>query len=170
MVYAMHQPSAGWKEDSGHRLRLVWQRHSRKVPRYGCPYSVYDTDPVYLLKAKVDGHHVSEDLNELIAQAEVIVTSTGRFHVITKEHIPFFSDGLLLSNAGHFGFEIDTDDLRTAADRVEAVGAGKEALWFGQKKVFLLENANPLNLSAGDGNPIPSWTWVWDSRLSAACC
>ena len=120
-----------------------------KFRAMGAHTSVYDTDPVYLLKAKVDGHHVSEDLNELIAQAEVIVTSTGRFHVITKEHIPFFSDGLLLSNAGHFGFEIDTDDLRTAADRVEAVGAGKEALWFGQKKVFL------LNLSARDGNPIP---------------
>lgn len=126
-----------------------------KFRAMGAHTSVYDIDPVYLLKAKVDGHHVSEDLNELISQAEVIVTSTGRFHVITKEHIPFFSDGLILSNAGHFGFEIDTDDLRAAADRVETVGDGKEALWFGEKKIFLLENANPLNLSAGDGNPIP---------------
>lgn len=126
-----------------------------KFRAMGAHTSVYDIDPVYLLKAKVDGHHVSEDLNELISHAEVIVTSTGRFHVITKEHIPFFSDGLILSNAGHFGFEIDTDDLRAAADRVETVGDGKEALWFGEKKIFLLENANPLNLSAGDGNPIP---------------
>ena len=38
---------------------------------------------------------------------------------------------------------------------MEEIGCGKEALWFGDKSVFLLENANPLNLSAGDGNPIP---------------
>lgn len=56
-----------------------------KFRAMGAHTSVYDIDPVYLLKAKVDGHHVSEDLNELISQAEVIVTSTGRFHVITKE-------------------------------------------------------------------------------------
>lgn len=126
-----------------------------KFRAMGAHTSVYDIDPVYLLKAKADGHRVSEDLNQLISQAEVIVTSTGRFHIITKEHIPFFSNGLILANAGHFGFEIDTDDLRASADRVEEIGCGKEALWFGGKSVFLLENANPLNLSAGDGNPIP---------------
>ncbi len=125
-----------------------------KLRALGAHTSVYDIDPVYLLKAKVDGHRVSEDLSELIREAEVLITSTGRFHVITKEHIPCFSDGLILANAGHFGFEIDTEDLRAAADKVEDVGKGKEALWYGEKKVFLLENANPLNLSAGDGNPI----------------
>lgn len=104
----------------------------------------------------MDGHHVSEDLNELIAQAEVIVTSTGRFHVITKEHIPFFSDGLLLSNAGHLVLRLIPTTSEPPPIRVEAVGAGKEALWFGQKKGFSCwKTPNPLNLSAGDGNPIP---------------
>lgn len=125
-----------------------------KFRAMGAHTSVYDIDPVYLLKAKVDGHHVSENLNELIARADAIVTSTGRFHIITTEHIPYFSDGLILSNAGHFGFEIDVDELRAAASRVDVIGCGKETLWFGSRKVFLLENANPLNLAAGDGNPI----------------
>lgn len=127
---------------------------ANKLRALGAHTSVYDIDPVYLLKAKVDGHHVSESLNELIREADILITSTGRFHIIHKQLIPYFSDGLILSNAGHFGFEIDTDDLRLQADEVQTVGAGKEMLRFGEKRVFLLENANPLNLSAGDGNPI----------------
>lgn len=115
-----------------------------KFRAMGAHTSVYDTDPVYLLKAKVDGHHVSEDLNELIAQAEVIVTSTGRFHVITKEHIPFFSDGLLLSNAGHFGFEIDTDDLRNRRRPCGGSGRreGSPVVW-SEERFSCWKTANP---------------------------
>lgn len=140
---------------------------AQKFRAMGAHTSVYDVDPVYLLKAKVDGHVVSEDLEQLIGDAEVIITATGRFHIIRKEHIPSFRQGVIICNAGHFGFEIDTDDLRAAADEVENVGKGKECLRYGDKHVFLLENASPLNLSAGDGNPIS----IMDLGLALqACC
>lgn len=125
-----------------------------KFRAMGALTSVYDTDPVYLLKAKADGHRVSEDLSELLEEAEVVVTVTGRFHVIRTEHVAHLRDGAILCNAGHFGFEIDADDLRAAADDVEDLGRHRELLRFGNKRVCLLENAAPLNLSAGDGNPI----------------
>lgn len=125
-----------------------------KLRALGVHTSVFDIDPVYLLKAKVDGHRVSENLDELIRDAELIITVTGRFNIITAAHIPLFQDGVLLANAGHFGFEIDVPSLMGAADGVEDMGGGKQLLHFGAKKAFLLEYANPLNLSAGDGNPI----------------
>lgn len=140
---------------------------ANKFRAMGAHTSVYDVDPVYLLKAKADGHQVGEDLEELLTQAEVVITATGRFHVITKGHIPSLKPGAILCNAGHFGFEIDVDDLRAEADRVEQLGGGKELLCYGEKKVFLLENASPLNLSAGDGNPIS----IMDLGLALqACC
>lgn len=125
-----------------------------KFRAMGAHTCVYDADPVYLLKARVDGHHVSEDLEELLREAEVVVTVTGRFHILRKEHIPLLRDSAILCNAGHFGFEIDIEDLREAADAAEDMGNGRERLQFGTKSIFILENASPLNLSAGDGNPI----------------
>lgn len=125
-----------------------------KFRAMGAHTYVYDADPVYLLKAKADGHHVSEDMEELLRKAEVVVTVTGRFHILRKEHLPLFRDGAILCNAGHFGFEIDAEDLRGVADTAEDMGNGRERLRFGDKSIFILENASPLNLSAGDGNPI----------------
>ncbi len=125
-----------------------------KLRAMGAHTSVYDIDPVYLLKAKADGHRVSEDLPALIAEADIIITLTGRFNILTAEHIPCFKDGVILANAGHFGFEIDVPGLSSHAEAIETVGKGKQMLSFRDKRVFLLEEANPLNLSAGDGNPI----------------
>lgn len=140
---------------------------ANKFRAMGAHTSVYDVDPVYLLKAKVDGHQVAVRLEDLLPQAEVVVTATGRFHIITEDHIPLLRSGTILCNAGHFGFEIDAEQLRAAADRVEDLGRGKEAFLYGDKKIFLLESASPLNLSAGDGNPIS----VMDLGLALqACC
>lgn len=125
-----------------------------KFRAMGALTSVFDTDHVYLLKAKADGHRVSEDVGELLEEAEVVVTVTGCFHVIRIEHASRLRDGAILCNVGHFGFEIDADELRAAADDVEDMGRNRELLRFGDKCVYLLENAALLNLSAGDGNPI----------------
>ncbi len=145
---------------------------AQKFHSLGAHTYVYDTDPVLLLKAKVDGHHVGPTLESLLPDAEVVVTATGRFHVIKKEHIPYFRNDSILCNAGHFGFEIDVNDIMEEAVSTMDMGKNRTALTFSTegcnadncsgnndynaatKTVYLLENATPLNLSAGDGNPI----------------
>ena len=140
---------------------------ANKFRAMGAHTCVYDADPVYLLKAKVDGHEVAPKLEDMLSQADLIITATGRFHILRKEHIPLFKNGAILCNAGHFGFEIDAEELRAAALHVEIAGAGKEKFVYADKYIFLLENASPLNLSAGDGNPIP----IMDLGLALqACC
>lgn len=140
---------------------------ANKFRAMGANTMVYDIDPVLLLKAKADGHMVDLQLNELIAQAEVIITATGRFHIIRKEHISLFKNGLMLLNAGHFGFEIDADELREASDSFEMLSSDLELIRYGAKKIFLLGGANPVNLSVGTGNPIP----IIDLGLGLqACC
>lgn len=140
---------------------------ANKFRSMGANTMVYDIDPVYLLKAKADGHTVDMELEKLIPQADVIVTATGRFHIIRKEHIPLFKDGVMLCNAGHFGFEIDADDLREAADSAEMLSRDAELFRFGGKRAFLLGDASPINLSVGTGNPIP----IMDLGLGLqACC
>lgn len=124
-----------------------------KFKGLGASTMVYDIDPVYLLKAKAEGHIVGE-LEELIPKADVIVTVTGRFDVINKNHIPLFKNGVILANSGHYGFEISREELLQASDCVKIVKKGIEEIRFGDRHVYLLEEASPLNLSAGDGNPI----------------
>ncbi|AKG33600.1 adenosylhomocysteinase [Paenibacillus durus] len=126
---------------------------AQKFKGLGATTLVYDIKPVYRLKAKVDGHLVGE-LEDLIPQADVIITVTGQFDIITEQHIPLFKEGVILANSGHFGFEINVESLRKVADKVIKVKNGIEQFMFKERNVFLLENASPLNLSAGDGNPI----------------
>ncbi len=124
-----------------------------KFKGLGANTLVYDKDPLYLLKAKVEGHIVGT-MEELVPKADVIITVTGRFNIITKDHIKYFKKGTILANSGHYGFEIDVNGIKDEAKSVEEIKKGVEKIEFGNKHVYILENAAPLNLSAGDGNPI----------------
>lgn len=124
-----------------------------KFKGLGATVMVYDHDPVIQLKAKADGYFVDE-LPELIQRADVIITVTGSFDVITPEHTSYFKNHVILANAGHYSFEIDVKGLKEKADSLSTVRDGIEKMVFHETTCFLLENASPINLAAGDGNPI----------------
>ncbi|MFF2910588.1 adenosylhomocysteinase [Paenibacillus sp. NPDC057934] len=126
---------------------------AKKFRGLGATTLVYDLNPVYQLKAKSDGHIVGE-LQELIPQADVIITVTGAFDVITEQHIPLFKDKVILGNSGHYSFEINVKAIKQAAISIEQVKEGIERIRFGEKSLYLLHQANPLNLAGADGNPI----------------
>lgn len=114
---------------------------------------VYDTDPLRLLKAKLEGHIVGR-LEELLAQADVVCTVTGRFGVIGESELRQLRDGAVLCNAGHYNMEIDTARLGEIAESRELMQEGVERYSVGGKRIYLLQRANPLNLASGAGNPI----------------
>lgn len=115
----------------------------------GALTSVYDTDPIRLLKAKIEGHKVGA-LDELIPEADVVLTVTGRFHVMGEREMLLMKDGAILCNAGHYNMEIDLTGLER---KYLQPGVEKADLANG-RTIYILQNANPLNLSAGAGNPI----------------
>ena len=114
---------------------------------------VYDTNPLYQLKAKVDGHTVGEK-EELIARADVIITVTGSFGVITTDHIPLFKNKVILANAGCLGFEIDLKGLAETADSQTSPRPGVDKYSYGEKDIYVLAGTHALNLASADGNPI----------------
>lgn len=126
---------------------------ARKFKAMGAHTMVHDLNPVLRLKAKVDGHKVGT-FEELLQSAQVVITVTGQFDVLTAAHLPLMRDGVLLANAGHYGFEIDCEGMRKAAITVTKPRPGIDTLSFNDKQVHILENAVPLNLSAADGNAI----------------
>lgn len=126
---------------------------AEKFSGMGATTMVYDINPVSLLKAKADGHLVG-GLDELIPEADVIITVTGTFNVITDNHIKLFKDKVILANSGHYGFEINVDKLKKSSSSVHPIKDGIEKIIFDEKCAYLLHNASPLNLAGGDGNPI----------------
>lgn len=126
---------------------------AKKFNGLGANTMVYDINPLSLLKAKVDGHQIGE-LEELIPQADVIITVTGQFDVITEKHIPLFKDKVILGNAGHYGLEINVAEIKRMSLSQSEIKVGIEQLDFENKKIYILHQAAPMNLAGAVGNPI----------------
>lgn len=119
----------------------------------GAATMVYDIDPLRRLKARIEGHTIGA-LEELLPRADVIVTVTGRFDIIGPRQVKLMKDKTIVCNAGHYNMEISVGELEWAAEKVEEVSGGIRRFSFGDKNIYLLQQGNPLNLSAGAGNPI----------------
>jgi adenosylhomocysteinase len=126
---------------------------SQRFRALGASTMVYDTDPLRMLKAKIEGHIVGK-LEEMLPVADVVVTVTGRFDVVCEEQIRLMKDGAILCNAGHFNMEVDVARLEEIASEEAKMQEGIMQYVVDGKKLYLLQNANPLNLASGAGNPI----------------
>ena len=59
----------------------------------------------------MDGFKVVR-LEEVIRLVDVVITSTGNKHVISREHAEKLKSGAIVCNMGHSNTEIDVDSLR----------------------------------------------------------
>ena len=120
----------------------------------GARVTVVEIDPLTQLDALLEGFDLA-DLDEAVTENEMIVTVTGRSGILTKEHFEKLRPGTILANAGHFEFEMDVAGLREMARRQKRVSPDIESFELENgRRIFLLGKGNPINLSAGDGNPI----------------
>jgi adenosylhomocysteinase len=68
--------------------------------------SIVETDPVKRLQAHLDGYD-TPSREVAIASADFIVTVTGSPGIVVEADMPWFRDGVILANAGHFPVEIE---------------------------------------------------------------
>ena len=78
---------------------------------------VTEIDPICALQAAMEGYRVVT-MDYAADKADIFVTATGNFHVITHEHMKRMKNQAIVCNIGHFDNEIDV-----AAS--EAVPAGR---------------------------------------------
>ena len=108
--------------------------------------AVVEANPIVSLEAAVDGHEVIE-ANAAAEWADVIITATGRKGVIGAEHFDIMKDGVILGNAGHFDWEIDTPALLQRAKSVDALEDGIEVCQMPSgKRIVLLCQGRMFNL------------------------
>lgn len=120
----------------------------------GAHVTVVDTNPLTRLEAHLEGFQTAELISTL-QDADFVVSVVGRDNILTTEHFSAMKNNVLVANAGHFQREIDVNALKNLSNNSEEVipKINKYQLKTG-KNIFLMSDANLVNLSAGNGNPI----------------
>ena len=76
----------------------------------GARVIVTEIDPICALQAAMDGYQVAR-LDSVVDQADILVTSTGCFNVVTAEQMQRMKNKAILANIGHFDNELDMAGL-----------------------------------------------------------
>src|SRR3954462_10158865 len=115
----------------------------------GARVIVTEVDPICALQAAMDGYQVAR-LEDVVAEADIFVTATGCFDVITAEHMLAMKHQAIVGNIGHFDNEIDMAGLA----RVPGV-----------RKVEIKPQVHEWVLPAADGRPERSIIVLSEGRL-----
>ena len=119
----------------------------------GANVIITEVDPLRALEAIMDGYRVLS-MNEAAALGDLFITVSGNKNVIGREHFEKFKNNVYLSNAGHSNIEIDIAALRSVAySRRIARDHVEEFAMRDGRKIYLLADARPVNMVAGDGQP-----------------
>jgi len=76
----------------------------------GARVIITEVDPICALQAAMEGYEV-KTIEDILGVADIYVTATGNYHVITLEHMAKMKDQAIVSNIGHFDNEIQVDKL-----------------------------------------------------------
>jgi adenosylhomocysteinase len=85
-------------------------------------------------------------------KADIFVTATGNYHVITHAHMKMMKDQAIVCNIGHFDSEIDIasleqyqwDEIKPQVDHV---------IFPDGKRIIVLAKGRLVNLGCGTGHP-----------------
>jgi adenosylhomocysteinase len=112
---------------------------------------VTEIDPICALQAAMEGYRVVT-LDEVADQADIFVTATGNFHVITHEHLVRMKHNAIVCNIGHFDNEIDVASLRQYPWENIKPQVDHVILPDGRRLILLAEG-RLVNLGCGTGHP-----------------
>ena len=112
---------------------------------------VTEIDPICALQAAMEGFKVVT-MEEACDKADIFVTATGNYHVITMEHMKRMKDQAIVCNIGHFDNEIDVAGLETL--QWEEIKPQVDHVIFPDgKRIILLAQGRLVNLGCATGHP-----------------
>ncbi len=117
----------------------------------GATVWITEIDPICALQAAMEGYRVVR-LDEVCDQADIVVTATGNYHVVTGEHLARMKNEAIVCNIGHFDNEIDVEYLRQ--HEWENIKPQVDHVVFPDgKRLILLAEGRLVNLGCGTGHP-----------------
>jgi adenosylhomocysteinase len=120
----------------------------------GARVIVTEIDPICALQAAMEGYQVAR-LEDVLDTADIFVTATGNFNVITAEHMARMKHQAIVGNIGHFDNEIDMAGLKKMSDvqRVEIKPQVDLFTFPDGHSVIILAEGRLLNLGCATGHP-----------------
>jgi adenosylhomocysteinase len=112
---------------------------------------VTEIDPICALQAAMEGYRVVT-MEYAADKADIFVTTTGNFHVITHANMVAMKNNAIVSNIGHFDNEIDVASLEQY--QWEEIKPQVDHVIFPDgKRIILLAKGRLVNLGCGTGHP-----------------
>jgi adenosylhomocysteinase len=112
---------------------------------------VTEIDPICALQAAMEGYRVVT-MDWACDKADIFVTATGNYHVITHEHMRKMKDQAIVCNIGHFDNEIEVAAL--SQYKWEEIKPQVDHIIFPDgKRIILLAKGRLVNLGCGTGHP-----------------
>jgi adenosylhomocysteinase len=112
---------------------------------------VTEIDPICALQAAMEGYRVVT-MDYAADKADIFVTATGNFHVITHDHMARMKDQAIVCNIGHFDNEIDIAGVKKY--KWENIKPQVDHIIFPDgKRIILLAEGRLVNLGCGTGHP-----------------
>ncbi len=112
---------------------------------------VTEVDPICALQAAMEGYRVVT-MDYAADKADIFVTCTGNYHVITHEHMIKMKDQAIVCNIGHFDNEIEVAALEKY--QWEEIKPQVDHIIFPDgKRIILLAKGRLVNLGCATGHP-----------------
>lgn len=119
----------------------------------GSIVTVTEIDPICALQAAMDGHEVKK-LETVIANADIIITTTGNKDIVVGKHFEMMKDKAIVCNIGHFDNEIDVAWLNQNYGHTKIEIKPQVDLYsIDGKEIILLAEGRLVNLGCATGHP-----------------
>ncbi|MBB3728275.1 adenosylhomocysteinase [Nonomuraea dietziae] len=120
----------------------------------GARVIVTEIDPICALQAAMDGFQVTT-LDEVVGIADIFVTTTGNFDIITADHMARMKHQAIVSNIGHFDNEIDMAGLAKTPGIVRNNIKPQVDEWVFEDghSILVLAEGRLMNLGCATGHP-----------------
>ncbi|MBL8473385.1 MAG: adenosylhomocysteinase [Rhodocyclaceae bacterium] len=112
---------------------------------------ITEIDPICALQAAMEGYRVVT-MDYACEHADIFVTATGNYHVITHDHMVRMKDQAIVCNIGHFDNEIDIasmkqykwENIKPQVDHIIQPDG---------RRIILLAEGRLVNLGCATGHP-----------------
>jgi len=120
----------------------------------GARVVITEIDPICALQAAMDGYQVAT-LDDLVETADIFVTATGNFNIITAANMQRMKQGAIVGNIGHFDNEIDMAGLAALPGARKSTVKPQVDEWFfaDGHSILVLSEGRLLNLGNATGHP-----------------
>jgi adenosylhomocysteinase len=120
----------------------------------GARVIVAEVDPICALQAAMDGYQVTT-IDDVVETADIFITATGCFNVITAEHMSRMKHQAIVGNIGHFDNEIDMAGLAKLPGVTRNVIKPQVDEWVfaDGHAIIVLSEGRLLNLGNATGHP-----------------